>query len=209
MWVLQKRGTFVKMCRKLKYKKQNQHEMAVVDDFEALTFEPLRFNPIVNKEAFAVINVDLSTQHSRPTALKVKVDSGAQGDALPLRLYRQMFPNNIKPDGTPKDNVLTQSYSSIMSYGGHTIKQYGTCDIMCEYQGKSKLCTFYVTEDSGNAIIGLQSAIALNLISVNCSISEQAELKEAYYIKDKYDLRRQFPDVFSGVGKFEGQYHIT
>ena len=194
------------MCCKLKYK--NSHELSVnediSDDFETLTFqslhmEPIRFNPILNREVFTVVNIDI--QADKPTALKAKVDSGAQGDALTLRLYKQMFPQNIKADGTPKADALEKSRSSIISYGGHDVKHYGICSIPCEYEGRRATAKFFVTEDSGKAIIGLPTAMVLNLITINCSTINPTYMDSQHYFKDKQDLYQQFPDVFTGGGE--------
>ena len=212
-----KRNHFVRMCRKLKSKNRRVHEVqdnndsddfSEFDDFEALTFETIdvgktKFHTIENNEIFTVININVGWKQA--TALKVKVDSGAQGDALPLRIYKRIFPSNIGSDGKPKPGALVKSHSTLVSYGGHKIEQYGICKIPC-WKGKKKVdAKFFVTADSSNAIIGLPTALALGLITVNCAISNDQYTP----IQTKEDVKRTYPQLFDGIGKFPGKYHIN
>ena len=48
-------------------------------------------------EAYAVINIESYVR--RTTNLCAKEDSGAQGNILPLRTYKKIFPNSLIPDG--------------------------------------------------------------------------------------------------------------
>lgn len=215
-----KSGHFVNSCRKLKYKRQQLHEMGATDElhqldselsdnfdrlqFQSITLASTKVMPIADRELFTVVNVDLTGQHDKPTALRAKVDTGAQSNALPLRLYQKMFPKNLTANGMPKPGALQQSASSIIAYGGHTVEQYGVCTIPMEYNGTKTNGSFYVTADQGAAIIGLPTSLALGLISVNCAINEDYTT-----VRDKHHMKAMFPDVFDGIGKLEGEYHIT
>ena len=44
----------------------------------------------------------------------------------------------------------------------------------------------------------------LGIVTLNCEIA-----KELPRIKDTTNLIRQYPECFQGIGKFDGQYHIT
>ena len=58
-------------------------------------------------------------------------------------------------------------------------------------------------------------SLDFNLFTLNCSL--QKHLAEKTHptheknvpIKDKDDLVKQYPGCFDGIGKFQGQYHIT
>ena len=69
------------------------------------------------------VNVDLHSINSRPAALKAKLDTGALGKILPLRLYRQMYPENLTPESFSKPGVLERSPTVLTAYGGAKLVQ--------------------------------------------------------------------------------------
>ena len=87
--------------------------------------------------------------------------------------------------------------------------------IPCEYKGREAVATFYVTKANGPAIIGLPTSLELNLVTLNCSVQQSSPqnvshtAEQATPIKSKDDLVQRYPDCFDGIGKFQGQYHIT
>ena len=161
------------------------------------------------------VNVGLHSISGRPTALKAKLDTGAQGNILPLRLYRRMYPESLTPEGFPKPGVLEHSPIVLTAYGGAKLMQQRKCRIDCDFNGRKSVATFFVTEADGPAIIGLPTSLELNLIPLNCSVQQGSPLnanrdrEQVTPIKDKDDLVKRYPDCFDGVGRFQGQYHIT
>ena len=89
------------------------------------------------------------------------------------------------------------------------------CIIPCEFKRKKSKAPFFVTEAKGPAIIGLPTSLELNLVSLNCSIQTNPVPKvksttpALKLIKDKDSLTALYPECFNGIGKFQGQYHIT
>ena len=67
------------------------------DQFEAITFESISVNTIrpTQNEVFVTLKVDLNRNEYCSTVLKAKLDTGVQGNILRIRLYRQMYPQNI------------------------------------------------------------------------------------------------------------------
>ena len=76
----------------------------------------------------------LMIKHDNPPvdgALRIKVDTGAAGNRLPVRIYKQMFGN------IPKAKVLQPEPSTdLQSYSGHCIECLGliTLDVHCKSQ---------------------------------------------------------------------------
>ena len=62
-------------------------------------------------EAFTFIEV----RRDKKTLIKlrVKVDTGAQGNTLPLRMYRRMYPDRLDADGFPKSEFVWQRLHSL------------------------------------------------------------------------------------------------
>ena len=177
-------------------------------------FDALHFNAVIidsvechqpplEREVFATLNVSLDNTN-RPTTLRAKVDTGAQGNILPLRVFCQMFPQRVGPNGYPKPKSVKPSSTTLTAYSGSKIKQCGTSHIPCSYDGKSQLADFHITDCPGTAIIGLPTATALQLVTLKCAVQEKPAS-----IRDKDDLMKQYPKCFDGIGKFPGKYHIT
>ena len=112
-------------------------ERELSDQFETITFESITVDAITPRipsehDVFVTIGIDLRKLSNRPTTLKAKLGTGARGNTLPLRLYRRMYPEYLKPDGFPKPEAVQQSPTVLTAYGGAKIKQHGKCAITCE-----------------------------------------------------------------------------
>ena len=85
------------------------------DQFEAITFESISVNAVrpTQNEVFVTLKVDLNRNDNCLTTLKAKLDTGAQGNILPIRLYRQMYPQNVASSGLPESPEFDGSVDSI------------------------------------------------------------------------------------------------
>ncbi len=157
--------------------------------------------------------------------LRIKVDSGAGGNILPLRIYSQMFPENIDTSGKLIPGTLNKDATTLTSYGGTEITNLGKVTLPCERKDKLKTqakVQFFVCDVPGPALLGLKTSKQLRYITLNCdSIKENkarspkqetnAPTREDNLpkIRDKKHLIELYPDCFEGLGLFEGEYHIT
>lgn len=176
---------------------QYAHESAYTSDaYTSDSDEELRFE-VINIDALTdsrdEIYADISVTVKQKTAkLQAKVDTGAQGNILPLRIYKQMYPENIEPkQGIPKQNVLKHTDIRITAYNKTQIHHYGIINLHCTYGDKHTNDDFYVTECDGPAIIGLKSSVSLKLVQLNCSGKVDSKIT-----KTKEDLRKRYPDRF-------------
>ena len=198
--------------------------------FESIHFETVQIEPVEqrsthdNNEVYATLNIEVNRIDNAwkplPCTLKAKIDTGAQGNVLPLRIYRQMFPDNIDIYGAPRSGALEPSTNILVAYGGAQIKHLGVVTIPCSYKAKRAQAMFYVTDTQGPAILGLTTTTNLDLLRFNLEIREdgqdnttnpstqlkQPDVKE--HIKSKEHLIKSYPDCFNGIGKFRGEYHI-
>ena len=221
-----KKGHFIQVCRKRMQSKQRIHEIqdtatSFEENFETLAFEPICVGNINQEikahkdEVFPTVNVNIAGRGKEETTLKAKIDTGAQGNVLPLRIYRNMYPQNINANGKPRLRTLNQSKVILVAYGGSEIKHFGTAKIPCEFKGIKITATFYVTDTSSPAIIGLHTATQLNLVKFNLEVkkSPQPELctqsVKSAPIRSKQDLIARYPECFDGIGKLKGECHIT
>ena len=154
--------------------------------------------------------------------VKVKLDTGAETNVLPLFVYNQL---REKPP-------LTKSKVTLKGYGGHTVKHVGRASVTCEIGSKSGRFDFYVADVKSPPVIGLSVCKQLDLVrkGPNCVEIATVNVKPEASVKAKTKVtssnataapptKRQKPltkewilenykDVFEGLGAFEKPYHI-
>ena len=92
---------------------------------------------------------------------RFKLDSGACGNLLPLRLYKELFPHV-----TRRQEMLRSidHRVQLLSYNKKEICQYGVCYLHVKSKNRVKLCKFYVVDSRFNSILGVNSACHLGLL---------------------------------------------
>lgn len=172
------------------------------ESFEALTFNAVN-NSRQRTEAYATVTVNY---RKRTANLRGKADTGAQGNILPLRTYRTMFPDRLTRNGLP--NNTEPSNVILTAYNGTHIPQYGTTTLQCRYRNGTEANTkFYVAATPGPVIFGLQTCIELGLVTMNCEI--KTESKNSEIIRSAEQLKERYPDCFRGLGHFPGKQKLT
>ena len=76
--------------------------------------------------------------------LKVKLDTGANANALPMRTFWQMY-----GDMEPSRILNSTSKAKLTAYSGDTIKCLGSISIDCQHNSKWIPMTFYVVDVPG------------------------------------------------------------
>jgi hypothetical protein len=113
--------------------------------------------------------------------------------------------------GRPVD--LTPSNTNITAFGGHIIEQYGTCMLTLSHKGIDNEYPFHVVNTTGPTILGLPTCSDMKLVTLNYSITSQHVSQSAPFSPSQGDpketLLRDYADCFSGIGCFEGEFHIT
>ena len=163
-------------------------------------FDELKFNEIRTDS-----NNDLTAYHhftlrGQLATMTVKVDTGAEGNILPLRTYLRMYPEHCTgPRQTP--GHLKRSITTLTVYNGESMKHYGTIDLDIKLNEYTTRATFFVAETPGPIILGLPSTKQMKIITIN-----QIKTQNINTIND---LTSMYPDRFEGIGNFEGTYHIV
>ena len=127
----------------------------VTSQFEHLSFATMSLLPNEQDnrdEVFAKLDIKLSNKDRRQTAdLKVKVDTGAQGNILPLRIFRRMFPEKLTAEGYPSHGAVTpRSNTTLSAYNGSKIPQYGSITLPCRYSSSEWVnAEFYIADTDG------------------------------------------------------------
>ena len=154
-----------------------------------------------DKEAFAVLDIACpykAGQHH----LTVKIDTGAGGNTLPLRIVNKMY-----PDGQWR-SIVRPRRVRLMAYGETVIPCIGSLDLMCQYEdsGWTKR-EFFVVDVPGPSILGLSSSKALKLVTIH-TVKQCVEVPtnvpgQAPCIRTVDDLISRWPGQFDRIGNFK------
>ncbi len=149
-------------------------------------------------EAFARIQIDTGRKNE-DVGIMSKVDTGAEGNTLPLRIFTDLFPDKTQ-NGMP-DNTITKDCTELFAYNGTPIPQLGRITLACMYKGKRKHADFYIVDVEGPAIIGLVTCQDLGIVKLNCSVTtcnniNPSSQEQKYIIPQRrammsYDKQRQ------------------
>ncbi|XP_029657087.1 uncharacterized protein K02A2.6-like [Octopus sinensis] len=164
-------------------------------------------------EAYTTIRIQKKSGKKRINIdLRLKIDTGAQSDILPVNLYKKMFPEHMTEGDKVKEGILTPSDVILTAYRGTRIPQLGKTTITGTHKGKTIKCSFYVT------ILGLNTCKKLNIVSINAEvkaapsrIDRDMPIKDRPPITNKEELISMYPECFDDtVGCFvKCRYHIT
>ena len=178
-------------------------------------------------EAYTVIKLPASASSKGTASVHVKIDTGSGGNILPLCLFQQLHPKHTSPDGLPigLDHIRTK----LTAYNGSLIPLYGVLCGPILWQPSTPGAQphmihsyWYITDTPGPALLGLPACEKLGVVQVNCAVkttqpnrsltgttpTQAARTLKSKCIKSTDDLIREFPDRFTGIGKFPGEYKI-
>ena len=162
-------------------------------------------------KAFVFLEVEPDNGYKGKQTLKLKVDSGAEANIMPLSIFKSMFPQKMEDTGLPR--LPSIKGIRLSAYNGTTIKCYGEVWVPSYYDGRQCMMHFYVVDTPGPAIMGLPTGEFLKIIQLNCSVERSpAEPKaggqdqdvrnrsEKQPIHDVSDLKRLYPNQFDRLG---------
>ena len=186
-------------------------------------------------EAYTMVKLPASISSKGTASLHVKVNTGAGGNVLPLCVFWHLNPDWISPAGLPTglDHISTR----LTTYNRSHIPLYGTLHEPITWQpGGSCIWPhkvnsyWYVADTPGPAILGLPSCKRLAIVKMNCVVTVMhlstkpphpapasttaTKVKPAIVpaaaksIRSTDDLIKEFPDWFTGIGRFPGKYKI-
>ncbi|WP_419585361.1 reverse transcriptase domain-containing protein, partial [Thiolapillus sp.] len=184
-------------------------------DFDALTFNDIKVSSMQSSrdEAFVTVNVKLT---SRPGihSLILKVDTGAQGNTLPLATFRKMFPDKLDRNGLPQQEIAKAARDiKLTAYNGTNIPCLGIWSFQCKFQqSRWENTKFHIVDVQGPAVIGLPSSESLKIVTLHCSIKakpDQGTTTKLAPITSVQDLMRAYPDQFDRIGSLPGEAKLV
>lgn len=185
-----------------------EHDEEVSEQFEQMSFSVINIdahssNSDPRTEAFASIKIE--PYQGRRTNLRGKVDTGAAGNIIPMRVYKQIYPSRTSDDGSPTHTK--PSRATLTDYNGHVIEQYGTITMPCRYEDEWHEETFFIANVNGPVIFGLQTCTRLGLVKMQCEIKTEQQ-REQRPFSNLQELKQQYPEQFQGIGKFKKEYQL-
>ncbi|KAJ8044300.1 hypothetical protein HOLleu_11732 [Holothuria leucospilota] len=136
----------------------------IEQDFESLSFDSITIrnmsNVKSNQESEASASIGIKVDGKPPT-LRVKIDTGAEGNVIPMHVIKNFYPEFVNKTGKPLSKIAKPCDTRVTAYNGGTIPHYGTCTISCSYNNKHISTDFYIAEVQGPAILGLRDSIQL------------------------------------------------
>jgi hypothetical protein len=205
------------------------HEIEEEDDladymaeFQSLSLHTLRVNALNAASQKQVRKRFVKFRFHKPESqrvkeAKLKVDTGAEANLMPLKMYRELFPENLNKEGLPIKSVLERSNAILEAYGGTVIKQIGLVHLPCEYGGRKFMCEFYISDVDGPILLGLNTAEVLGIVSIHIVdqitvpenkmyISHDVPMTERPQIRNKEDLKAMYPECFDTRNKYFQDY---
>ena len=158
---------------------QDEEESSDDEQFDEISFRMAKMSKSqdVRDEAVAKIKVQIPGSERQPANLEVKVDTGAQGNVLSLRLFSQMCPDKMASDGKPIAGMTRESKTVLSAYNGTKIPQLRTVKIKCRYKDNWEKQVFYVADTTGPAIMGLPGCQTLGLVTLHCAVNVNMAIK--------------------------------
>jgi hypothetical protein len=196
--------------RKVDEMQENQQDAPVEQQFDNLTFHEINVKVGAQTTNVKEVFTTLKFQRSSTTNanLVAKLDSGSEGNTLPIKTFRRIWPRKLTAEGFPKPGATVANLLPVKltAYNGLEIPNYGAIDIEIQAPNTKKETSvttrFYIVESEGPVILGYPSLKELNLVTFHCAITANQPVTSVG------DLKQLYPHSFDGMGNFPGEYHI-
>ena len=157
----QQKGHWAAKCRSRKPTTQHRHH-----EIKKETFDKVVFDTVTSRdEAFTDV---CFSYHGRNAYLRAKVDTGAQGNLLPIRTFNKMYPLDSDRPHLQKNNTC------LSVYDGSALQQYGKFELTISSGRNQTKATFYVVDTPGPILLGFPSSIALKLVTMHCAFNKSS-----------------------------------
>ena len=107
------------------------------EQFEDLTLHTIRVSNIsTTAESDTRDEVITYKQVQRGKTLvniRAKIDTGVQGNTLPVRMFRRMYPDKLDASGFPRKDCVNNTHATLTASNGTRIPQYGSIQLPCRY----------------------------------------------------------------------------
>ena len=172
-------------------KRQYQTDNETCIQFDAITVSSLCLDK--REEAYTDVDIICPAKQGKHT-LKLKIDTGAGANTLPLRTLKQMYSEQWM-------SHISDARVRLTAYNGTDIPCLGTISIACRYKGSQWSSErFYVVDVPGPAIMGLKTCEALRVVTIHtCEVEDNKGRRTFNSIEQ---LKEAYPQQFDQIGNF-------
>ena len=191
---------------KKKFHEINKEE-GVMDDLteqvQSLFYNEVHFNAV---NARMHTTLSCVTPDGWSSDQVFKIDTGADGNLMPIRMFAVLFPK-VSLDALSR---TVNKEVTLFTYNNTPIKQFGTCSVRLSFKDKSVVCKFFVVEHD-TALVGINDSEKLGLVKVNFDMVRNEHVKIINEVTEesfKHDIEREYPELFKGIGLMDGEISI-
>ena len=189
-----------------KFHEVNEQSEEVMDDLaeqvQSLFYNDVHFN-VINTRMHTLIKCE--TPDGQPSDHTLKVDTGADGNLMPMSMFSRFFPQV----SLGALNRTIEKGVTLYAYNNTPIKQYGTCHVKLSFKNRSSIYKFFTVEHE-TAIVGISDSEKLRLVRVNLDMVRDVkiinEVKEGQAFKEK--IEKKYPELFKGIGLMDSKISI-
>ena len=148
----------------------------------------------VRNEVFTTLD-DICPWKKGIRKIKLKVDTGAAGNTLPLRTYKQMYKT------LPPEDILDPTRNvRLVAYNGQEIPCLGSINLQLRFGEKTfTKAKFYVVDVPSAPIVGLPTCEKIGLVTIHCD-----DLRPTPDVTTVEGLKQAYPGQFDMLGDFRG-----
>ena len=103
------------------------------------------------------------TPDGRSSDQVFKIDTGADGNLMPIKMFAIFFPK-VSLDTLSK---TINKGVTLFAYNNTPIKQFGMCSIRLSFKDRWLVCKFFVVENTRQLWLGINDSEKLGLVNVN------------------------------------------
>ena len=158
--------------------------------------------------------------------VKVKLDTGAEVNVMPLRVFEQI---------TSKDVTMKTTATKLCEYGGANLPIVGKIDVKCEFHDAEEQAEFFIVKNDSKTLLSLRTCKSLGIIQMLHEVKSQEQHNEKGDKNDKKQsngekdsdvkqkvatikgksgkelketIMQMYPTLFKGLGIMELEHHI-
>ena len=169
-------------------------------------------------EAFVILKINNKK-------VKVKLDTGAEVNVMPLCVYEQLQTEEVQ---------MMKTATKLCGYGGTNIPVVGKISVNCEFRDIEEQSEFYIVKTDSKTVLSLQTCKSLGIIQILNEVkslkqqdekgdqvehqsnrADESEIKKKVVRiagktgkKLKEVIVEMYPKLFNGLGRMEPEHHI-
>ena len=170
-------------------------------------------------EAFRILKINNKK-------VKVKLDTGAEVNVMPLRVYEQIKSKDVK---------MKTTATKLCVYGGANLPIVGKIDVKYEFRDPEEQAEFFIVKTDSKTLLSLRTCKSLGIIQMLHEVKSQEQHNEKGDKNDKKQsnsekdsdvkqkvartkgkngkelketIMQMYPTLFNGLGIMEPEHHI-